>query len=62
MLANLILVTRNLAMLIILLCMNKLCQVIKHLLNLKLEPESGLLIVRMFLARITPIIGQKKYF
>ena len=30
--------------------------------NLKLLIESGLLRVRIFLAKVTPIIGQEKYF
>ena len=44
---------------IILLWLKKLRQILKHL-NLKLVIGSGQLSIRIFLAKVTPIIGQEK--
>ena len=46
---------------IILLWLKKLRQILKHL-NLKLVIGSGQLSIRIFLAKVTPIIGQEKYW
>ena len=46
-------------MLIVLLCLNKLNQIIK-LLDLNLVIESGLQSTKIFLAKVTPKLGQEK--
>ena len=50
---------KSLLMQIILLWLKKLRQILKHL-NLKLVIGSGQLSIRIFLAKVTPIIGQEK--